>query len=188
MNVVAEAYVQGVSTRKVDELVEAMGARGMSKSEVSRMAGVLDEQVKAFRERPLEGDCPYLCLDAMYVNVREASRVVSKAILVAFSVNRDGQREVLGMAVANGEMEPTWRSFLGGLVERGLKGVRLVISDAHSGLRKAVRKVLNGTRRQRCHVHFIRDVLSHAPKSAQGFVAAALRNVFQKTTVERARR
>ena len=187
VNVVAEAYVQGVSTRKVEELVEAMGARGMSKSEVSRMAGVLDEQVRAFRERRLEGDFAYVWLDAMYVKVREAHRVVSKAILVAFGVNGDGQREVLGVAVANGEMEPAWRSFLGGLVERGLKGVRLVISDAHSGLRKAIRAVLNGTTWQRCYVHFVRDVLSHVPKSAQGFVAAALRNVFQQTTVEHAR-
>jgi len=186
VSVVAEAYVQGVSTRKVEELVEAMGARGMSKSEVSRMAGVLDDEVRVFRERPLEGEFPYVWLDAMYVKVREAHRVVSKAILLAFGVNTDGQREVLGVGVANGEMEPAWRSFLGGLVERGLRGVRLVISDAHSGLRKAIRAVLNGTTWQRCYVHFLRDVLSHLPKSAQGFVAAALRNVFQQTTLEHA--
>lgn len=187
MNVVAEAYVQGVSTRKVEELVEAMGARGMSRSEVSRMAAVLDEQVTLFRTRPLEGDFPYIWLDAMYLKVRDGGRVVSRAVLVAFGVNREGQREVLGVSVANNEMEIAWRGFLAGLVERGLTGVRLVISDAHSGLRKAIRTVLNGTTWQRCYVHFIRDVLSHLPKSAQGFVAAGLRNVFYQTSVEHAK-
>lgn len=186
VNVVAEAYVAGVSTRKVEAVVEAMGAQGMSKSEVSRMAAVLDAEVEAFRNRPLEGDFPYIWLDAMYIKVRENSRIVSKAVLVAFGVNGDGQREVLGVAITQGEMERCWRAFLAGLVERGLKGVQLVISDAHQGLRKAITAVLNGTTWQRCYVHFLRDVSSHLPKAAQGFALAALRNAFQQTTPEHA--
>lgn len=188
VNVVACAYVEGVSTRKVEELVEAMGAKGMSKSEVSRMAASLDTQVEAFRQRRLDHtDFPYLWLDALYVKVREGGRIVSKAVLVGFGVNASGEREVLGVDVANGEMEPAWRGFLQRLLDRGLKGVRLVMSDAHSGLRAAIRKVLNGTTWQRCYVHFIRDVLSHLPKSKQGFVAAALRNVFAQTSIDHAR-
>jgi putative transposase len=186
VNVVAEAYVMGVSTRKVESLVEAMGARGMSKSEVSRMAAVLDDQVKEFRSRPLEGEYPYVWLDGMYLKVREGGRIVSKAVLVAFGVNTDGQREVLGVQVTQGEMETCWRSFLAHLVERKLRGVKLVISDAHAGLRKAMQSVLNGTTWQRCYVHFLRDVSSHLPKAAQGFALAALRNVFQQTTLEHA--
>lgn len=188
VNVVATAYVEGVSTRKMEELVEAMGAKGMSKSEVSRMAASLDEQVKAFRERRLDDkEFPYIWLDAMYVKVRQGGSIVSKAVLVAFGVNQEGEREVLGVDVANGEMKRCWQAFLQHLVGRGLRGVRLVISDAHSGLRGAIQAVLNGTTWQRCYVHFIRDVLSHLPKSQSGFVAAALRNVFQQTTLEHAR-
>jgi transposase-like protein len=188
VNVVATAYVEGVSTRKVEQLVEAMGAKGMSKSEVSRMAASLDGQVSAFRERRLDhAEFPYLWLDALYVKVRDGGRIVSKAVLVAFGVNDQGEREVLGVDVANSEMEPAWRKFLQNLVARGLKGVRLVMSDAHTGLRAAIRNVLNGSTWQRCYVHFIRDVLSHLPKSSQGFVAAALRNVFAQTTIEHAR-
>ncbi len=121
------------------------------------------------------------------MKVREGGRIVSKAVLVGFAVNESGEREVLGVEVANGEMEPAWRGFLQRLLDRGLKGVRLVMSDAHSGLRAAIRKVLNATTWQRCYVHFIRDVLSHLPKSKQGFVAAALRNVFAQTSIEHAR-
>lgn len=187
VNVVAEAYVLGVSTRKVEGLVEAMGANGMSRTEVSRMAEVLDQQVDAFRSRPLESDYPYVWLDALYIKVREGGRIVSKAVLVAFGVNRDGQREVLGVSVASGEMESAWRTFLAGLVERGLHGVRLVVSDAHAGLRKAIRGVLNGTTWQRCYVHFLRDMMSHVSRAHQGMVAAALRNVFQQTTLEHAK-
>jgi transposase-like protein len=187
VNVVAEAYVGGVSTRKVEAVVEAMGAQGMSKSEVSRMAAVLDAQVDAFRKRTFEGEFPYIWLDGLYLKVREGGRIVSKAVLVAFGVNGDGQREVLGLAVTQGEMERCWTSFLANLVERGLKGVQLVISDAHPGLRKAIRAVLNGTTWQRCYVHFLRDISSHLPKTAQGFALAALRNAFQQTTLEHAR-
>ena len=186
VNVVAEAYVAGVSTRKVEAVVEAMGAQGMSKAEVSRMAGVLDAQVDAFRKRPLEGEFAYVWLDALYLKVREGGRILSKAVLVAFGVNGDGQREVLGVQVTQGEMERCWTSFLAGLVERGLKGVQLVISDAHAGLRKAIRAVLNGTTWQRCYVHFLRDVSSHLPKTVQGLALAALRNAFQQTTLEHA--
>lgn len=188
VSVVAEAYVSGVSTRKVEGLVEAMGAQGMSKSEVSRLAASLDEQVKAFRDRRLDEKAfPYVWLDGTYIKVREGGRVVSKVVLVCFGVNEDGEREVLGISVANGEMESCWREFLRDLVGRGLRGVELVISDAHEGLRAAIRAVLNGTTWQRCYVHFIRNVLSHVPKASQGFVAAALRNVFHQTTIEHAR-
>jgi transposase-like protein len=190
VNVVATAYVEGVSTRKMEELVEAMGAKGMSKSEVSRMAASLDEQVKAFRERRLDDkEFPYVWLDAMYVKVRQqgGGSIVSKAVLVAFGVNQEGEREVLGVDIANSEMTRCWQAFLQHLVGRGLHGVRLVVSDAHSGLRAAIQAVLNGTTWQRCYVHFIRDVLSHLPKSQQGFVAAALRNVFQQTSLVHAR-
>lgn len=188
VNVVSEAYVQGVSTRSVENLVEAMGAKGMSRSEVSRMSAVLDEQVKVFRERPL-GDraMPYVWIDAMYVKVRENGRVVSRAVLIATGVNEEGEREVLGVAVAEKELESSWREFLRSLVRRGLRGVQLVISDAHEGLRKAVRAVFNGVTWQRCYVHFIRNVLDKIPKSAQGLVAATLRNVFHQTSLEHAK-
>jgi transposase-like protein len=152
VHVVAEAYVAGVSTRRVEAVVEAMGAQGMSKSEVSRMASVLDAEVDAFRERRLEGELPYVWLDASCIEVRENHRTVSKAVLVPFGVSQDGQREVLGLAVTHGEMERCWRSFLEGLVERGPEGVQLVISDAHQGLRDAITAVRSGTTRQRCCV------------------------------------
>ena len=188
VNVVAEAYVQGVSTRSVEDLVEAMGAKGMSRSEVSRMASVLDGQVEDFRARPLgEKKMPYVWFDAMYLKVRENHRVVSRALLVAIGVNEDGEREVLGVSVAEKEMESSWREFMRDLVKRGLRGVQLAISDAHEGLRAAIRAVLNGVSWQRCYVHFIRNVLDKVPRSAQGFVAAALRNVFHQTTLEHAK-
>lgn len=187
VNVVSEAYVQGVSTRKVEALVESMGARGMSKSEVSRMAASLDEQVEAFRSRTLEGEFPYMWLDAMYVKVRENGRVVSRAVLVAIGVNGEGEREVLGVQVARTEMESSWREFLRDLMGRGLKGVKLVISDAHEGLRSAITAVLNGVTWQRCYVHFIRNVLDQIPRSQRGMVAALIRNVFHQTTLEHAR-
>jgi len=188
VNVVAEAYVLGVSTRSVETLVEAMGAKGMSKSEVSRMAAVLDDQVAAFRERPLgEKAMPYVWFDALYVKVREGGRVVSRAVLIATGVNEEGEREVLGVAVAEKELESSWREFMRDLVARGLRGVQLAISDAHEGLRKAILATFNGVTWQRCYVHFIRNVLDPVPRSAQGFVAAALRNVFQQTTIEHAK-
>ncbi len=187
VNVVCEAYVKGVSTRKVEDLVESMGAKGMSKSEGSRMAKELDEMVRDFREQPLVGHFPYLWLDALYVKVREKSRVVSKAVLVAYGVDDTGVRRVLGVEVAAGEMEDSWRGFLYGLVNRGLSGVLLVISDAHTGLSKAIRAVFNGVSWQRCWVHFMRNVLTKVRKDAQGFVAATLRHVAAQPTQEEAR-
>jgi transposase-like protein len=186
-NVVAEAYVKGVSTRKVEDLVEAMGAKGISRSEVSRLAASLDEQVEDFRRRLLELTYPYLWLDALYIKVRQGSRIVSKAVLVAYAVDEQGEREVVGMTIADGEMHDAWRDFLADLVRRGLRGVQLVISDAHAGLRRAIREVLNGTTWQRCTVHFLRNVLSRVPKAAQGFVAATIRAVFSQPTQEDAR-
>ncbi|MCK6529147.1 IS256 family transposase [Myxococcota bacterium] len=186
VSVVSEAYVLGVSTRKVEGLVEAMGAKGMSKSEVSRLAQSLDGEVEEFRQRRLQKAYPYLWLDALYVKVREGARVVSKAVLVAHGVNETGEREVLGVDVADGEMESAWRGFLAGLIGRGLHGVELVISDAHEGLKKGIRAVLNGVSWQRCMVHFLRNVLSRVPKSAQAFVAAVLKTVFTHGTPEAA--
>ncbi|MFN3684673.1 MAG: IS256 family transposase [Fimbriimonadaceae bacterium] len=187
VNVVSEAYVLGVSTRKVEELVEAMGAKGMGRSEVSRMSAVLDEDVRAFRERRLEQAYPYLWLDALYVKVREGGRTVSKAVLVATGVAANGYREVVGVEVASGEMETCWRAFLEHLVGRGLSGVQLVSSDAHAGLRKAIAGVLNGTTWQRCSVHFLRNVLALLPKSAQRLAAGAFRTAFDQTNLAAAR-
>jgi len=180
VNVVGEAYVLGVSTRKVEGLVASMGAKGMSKSEVSRMAAELDRQVDEFRQRRLERNYPYLWLDALYLKVREGGRVVSKAVLVAYGVAETGEREVVGCRVADGEMQDAWAAFLSDLLRRGLRGVQLVISDSHQGLRGAVRATLNGVSWQRCIVHFMRNVLSRVPKTAQAFAAAALRTVFSQ--------
>jgi len=177
VSVVCEAYIKGVSTRKVENLVEAMGAQGMSKSTVSRMVAELDEVVSEFRNRRLDIECPYLWLDATYIKVRQGGCIVNKATLLAYGVNAEGEREVLGVEVADGEMEDAWRSFLASLVQRGLRGVKLVISDAHTGL-KASLGVLNGAGWQRCRVHFMRNILTRVPKTAQGFVSAAVRQIF----------
>ena len=188
INVVGEAYVNGVSTRKVEALIEAMGAKGIGRSEFSRMAAHLDAAVAAFKNRRLdERAFPYVWLDALYVKVRQDGRIVSKAVMVAIGINEDGDREVLGLDVAQSEMESSWRACLRSLVDRGLHGVQLVMSDAHEGLRAALRAVFNGVSWQRCYVHFIRNVLAVVPKTAQGFVAAALRNVFQQTTKDAAK-
>jgi putative transposase len=151
--VIQEAYVQGVSTRSVDELVQAMGMgmEGISKSQVSRLCGELDEKVQTFLNRPLEGDWPYLWLDATYVKVRQGGRIVSVAVTIAIGVNNDGRREVLGMAVGCSEAETFWTEFLRTLARRGLRGVKLVITDAHEGLKAAITRVLNATW-QRCRV------------------------------------
>ena len=189
VNVVSEAYVQGVSTRSVEQLVEAMGAKGMSRSEVSRMSAELDKEVAAFRERPLgEHAMPYVWLDAMYTKVRTHGRVVSRAVLIAIGVNEKGEREVLGVDVADKEMESSWRAFLRDLVRRGLRGVQLVISDAHEGLRKGIPATLNGVSWQRCYVHFIRNVMDKVPKSARDLVAATLRNIFNQSCADHAER
>ena len=174
--VVQEAYVAGVSTRKVAQLDESLGLR-ISKSEVSRICQGLDEQVEAFRNRPLEGRYPYLWLDAKIEKVRDGGRVVPKALVLAYAVHESGYREVIGLDVGECETEAFWRSFLRGLVKRGLRGVRLVISDAHAGLKNAIAKTLECPW-QRCTVHFLRETLGHVRKDQQGMVAALLRPIF----------
>ena len=176
--VIVEAYVKGISTRKVDDLVRALGIEGISRSEVSRICKVLDEEVKTFLTRPIEGEHPYVWLDATFHKVRQAGRVVSVATVVAIGVNDQGLRTILGAATGHAEDHQFWTSFLRSLIKRGLKGVRLVISDAHEGLRQAIVKVLSGTTWQRCRVHFMRNLLSVVPKSAQDTVAAVVRTVF----------
>ena len=176
--VVVEAYVKGVSTRKVDDLVRALGIDGISRSEVSRICKVLDEEVRSFLGRAIEEPCPYLWLDATFHKVREAGRAISVATVVAIGVTEQGERTVLGAATGASEDHQFWTSFLRQLVKRGLRGVRLVISDAHEGLRQAIAKVLHEAAWQRCRVHFMRNVLSVVPKQAQDAVAAIVRTIF----------
>lgn len=175
--VVQEAYVNGVSTRKVDRLVEQLGVGSMSKDQVSRLCGLLDGQVSLFRERPLEGRYPYLWLDAKIERVREPGGVRQKALVIAYAVHESGRREVIGLDVGEAETEAFWREFLRSLRSRGLTGVRLVVSDAHEGLKQAIAKVL-GCQWQRCTVHFLRDMLGHVHKAQQQMVGAAIRQVF----------
>jgi Transposase and inactivated derivatives len=176
--VVQEAYIHGVSTRKVDELVQSLGMTGISKSEVSRLCSELDELVEAFRHRPLTNRYPYVWLDAKYIKVRESGRVLSMALVVAVGVTSSGDREVLGLDVGLTEDGPFWTEFLRDLVRRGLSDVRLVISDAHEGLKEAITRVLGRSSWQRCRVHFMRNLLSQVPKSAQQMVAALVRTIF----------
>jgi transposase-like protein len=185
--VIQEAYVHGVSTRSVDDLVKAMGMTGISKSQVSRLCAEIDERVSAFLSRPIEGSWPYLWIDATYVKVREAGRIVSVAVIIAVAVNTDGPREVLGLEVGPSEAEPFWTSFLRSLTRRGLRGVKLVISDAHEGLKKAVAKVLSATW-QRCRVHFMRNALAHVGTKERQMVAAAMRTAFTQETPAAARK
>jgi len=186
--VVQEAYVLGVSTRKMEALVRALGMDGISKSEVSRICGDLDEEVNNWRRRTLAGEYPYLWLDATYVKVREGGVVVNQAIVIAYGVRETGDREVLGIDVGLSEDCAFWTEFLRGLVSRGLCGVRLVISDAHLGLREAIAVVLSGVAWQRCRVHFMRNVLARVSRSAQNEVAAVIRSIFTQTDKENARR
>jgi putative transposase len=183
--VIQEAYIQGVSTRSVDELVKAMGMSGISKSQVSRLCAEIDERVHAFLDRPIEGDWPYLWIDATYMKVREAGRIVSVAVIIAVAVNTDGVREVLGMAVGPSEAEPFWTAFLRSLTRRGLRGVKLVISDAHEGLKAAAAKVLKATW-QRCKVHFLRNALAHAGKGQRQMVLAMINTVFAQESLDAA--
>lgn len=185
--VIQEAYVLGVSTRKVDDLVKSMGLEGISKSEVSRLCQALDEAVAAFRNRPLTGAHPYVWLDATYVKVRMHGRVLSMAVVVAVGVRDDGEREILGFDVGPAEDGPFWLGFLRSLVARGLQGVQLVISDAHEGLRKAIPVVFAQASWQRCRVHFLRNVLSLVPKSHQSLVAVVVRSIFLQPDIEAAR-
>jgi transposase-like protein len=178
--VVAEAYVQGVSTRKVEALVQSLGITGLSKSEVSRLCASLDDQVAAFRTRRLDAQYPYLWVDARYEYVREDHRVQSMAVLVAYGVRVDGVREVLGVDIGLSEDVALWRSFLQDLVARGVRGVQLVVSDAHAGIKQAVKEVFLGAAWQRCRVHFMRNLLARVPKSAQAMVAATVRTIFDQ--------
>src|SRR4051795_6692547 len=184
--VVQEAYIQGISTRSVDDLVKALGMSGISKSQVSRLCGEIDGKIAAFLDRPLEGDWPYVWLDATYVKARRDGRIVSVAVIIAVGVNGDGRREVLGLTVGASEAETFWTDFLRKLARRGLRGVKLVVSDAHEGLKAAIAKVLNATW-QRCRVHFMRNVLAHAGKQGRRVVAAFIGTAFAQDDAEAAR-
>ena len=185
--VVQEAYVHGVSTRRVDDLVQALGMSGSSKSQVSRLCAELDAEVERFRTRRLEGPYPYVWLDATVVKVREGGRVVSQAVVIAIGVRASGEREVLGLDVGPSEDGAFWTAFLRGLVARGLSGVQLVVSDAHQGLKGAIAAVLTGASWQRCRVHFVRNALALVPKTAAQMVAATIRTVFVQPDAASAR-
>jgi putative transposase len=184
--VIQEAYIQGISTRSVDDLVQAMGLSGISKSQVSRLCEDIDVRVKAFLDRPIEGDWPYLWIDATYVKARENGRIVPKAVIVAVGANADGRREVLGMEVGPSEAETFWTDFLRGLARRGLRGVKLVISDSHEGIKAAVTKVMRATW-QRCRVHFMRNVMAHAGKSGRRVVSAFMSAAFAQDDADAAK-
>ena len=184
--VVQEAYVHGVSTRSVDDLVKAMGMTGISKSQVSRLCEEIDDKVKAFLSRPIEGDWPYLWIDATYVKVRQSGRIVSVAVIIAVGVNSDGRREVLGMDIGPSEAETFWTEFLRKLARRGLRGVKLVISDAHEGIKAAVAKALHASW-QRCRVHFMRNVLAHAGRQGRRVVSAFIGTAFVQDDADTAR-
>jgi putative transposase len=175
--VIQEAWIGGVSTRRVDELVQAMGLSGISKSSVSKLCKEIDERVNAFLDRPLSGDWPYLWLDATYLKQREGGRIVSVAAIIAVAVNTEGRREIVGLHIGPSEAETFWAGFLKSLVRRGLRGVQLVISDAHEGLKAAIRRVM-GASWQRCRVHWMRNALAYVPKAQQSMAAAALRQAF----------
>src|ERR1700751_5186425 len=184
--VVQEAYVHGGSTRSVDDLVKAMGMTGISKSQVSRLCAEIDEKVKAFLSRPIEGDWPYLWIDATYVKVRQNGRIVSVAVIIAVGVNSDGRREVLGLDIGPSKAETFWTAFLRKLARRGLRGVKLVISDAHECIKAAIAKVLHATCR-RCRVPFIRNALAHAGRQGRRVVSAFIATAFAQDDAEAAR-
>ena len=184
--VIQEAYIQGVSTRAVDDLVKAMGMTGISKSQVSRLCAEIDGKIEAFLNRPLEGDWPYVWLDATYVKMRRDGRIVSAAVIIAVGVNSDGRREVLGMSIGASEAETFWTDFLRKLARRGLRGVKLVVSDAHEGLKAAIAKVLNASW-QRCRVHFMRNALAHAGKQGRRVVSAFIGTAFAQDDADAAR-
>lgn len=186
VSVVMEAYVNGVSTRKVDRLVEELGIHGMTKDRVSALCAGLDERVRFFRERPLEGVYPYLWLDAKHLKVRERGTVRSKALVVAYGVHETGIREVIGIDIGEVESEAFWREFLRSLTARGLSGVRLAISDQHEGLKTSIARIL-ACPWQRCTVHFVRNMKGHCRRSEQGLVSAALREIFDAPDGEVAR-
>jgi putative transposase len=177
VTVIQEAWIGGVSTRRVDDLVQAMGLCGISKSQVSKLCKDIDERVNAFLDRPLTGEWPYLWLDATYLKQREGGRIVSVAAIIAVAVNADGRREIVGLHIGPSEAETFWSTFLKSLSRRGLRGVKLVISDAHEGLKAAIRRVFGATW-QRCRVHWMRNALAYVHKTQQSMVAAALRQAF----------
>jgi transposase-like protein len=185
--VIQEAYIQGISTRSVDDLVKALGMEGISKSQVSRLCGEIDARVQAFLTRPIEGDWPYVWLDATYVKVRREHHIVSVAVIVAVGVNTDGRREVLGMTIGHSEAEPFWVDFLRGLARRGLRGVKLVVSDAHEGLKAAITKILCASW-QRCRVHFMRNAMAHAGKTQRRIVSAWVGTAFAQDDAAAARK
>jgi putative transposase len=178
------AYVEGVSTRKVDELVQALGLTGADKSRVSRICRELDESVAAFRQRPFEAAYRYLWLDALYLKVRQNGRIVHMAEVIAINVRESGERDILAVDVGASEESAFWTAFLRALVARGLNGVQLAISDAHQGLNEAVRTVLTGAAWQRCRVHFMRNALSHVPRAGIAVVAAVICTIFAQPNQE----
>jgi putative transposase len=185
--VIQEAWIGGVSTRRVDDLVQAMGLGGIGKSTVSKLCKEIDERVNAFLERPLEGEWPYLWLDATYLKRREGGRIVSVAAIIAVAVDTEGRREIVGLHIGPSEAETFWATFLRSLHKRGLRGIKLVISDAHEGLKGAIRRVFGATW-QRCRVPWMRSALAHVPKGQQTMVAAALRQAFLQPDQDGARR
>ena len=187
LSVVQEAYIHGVSTRKVDELVESLGIGGISKSEVSRICKELDDVVQEFKSRPLEGEFPYLWLDATFPKVREGGRVQSMAFVIAIGVKATGEREVLGFDIGTSEDGSFWLTFMRSLISRGLRGVKLAISDAHEGLRTAIASTLVGATWQRCRVHVMRNILSQVPRSSQAMVSSIIRTIFAQPTQEMAK-
>jgi transposase-like protein len=182
LSVVQEAYVKGVSTRKVDALAQALGLDGMDKSKVSRICKELDQAVQEFRERPLAASYPYVWLDALYVKVRQNGRVVSLALVIALGVDESGELHLLGFDLGASEEAAFWLAFLRSLVRRGVERVQLTISDAHEGLKQAMEQVFAGSSWQRCRVHFMRNLLAHIPKRDKKAVAAAVRLVFEQPT------
>ena len=184
--VIQEAYVKGISTRSVDDLIKAIGGLGISKSQVSRLVEEIDERVDAFLARPIEGEWPYLWIDATYLKVRDGGRIVSTAAIIAVGVNTDGRREVLGVATGPSEAEVFWKGFLRSLADRGLRGVRLVVADDHKGLRAAASKVFHATL-QRCRVHWMRNALAHAGPKQRPAVVALLKTIFAQESAEAAR-
>jgi len=184
--VVQTAYVKALSTRKVDDLPKALGLTGIDKSKVSLICKELDELVEGFRSRPLDGEYPYLWLDAIYLKVRQDHRIVSQAMVIAIGVRETGERDILGFSLGASEEYALWMDFLRSLVRRGLKGVQLVTSDAHEGLKAAIGEVLTGATWQRCRVHFMRNVLANIPKGSKAVVAAAMRTIFAQPDREAA--
>ena len=183
--VIQEAWIGGVSTRRVDDLVQAMGLSGISKSTVSKLCKDIDDRVHAFLDRPLSGDWPYLWLDATYLKQREGGRIVSVAAIIAVAVDSEGKREIVGLHIGPSEAETFWATFLRSLVKRGLRGTKLVISDAHEGLKAAIRRVLGATW-QRCRVHWMRNALAYVPKGQQSMASASLRQAFLQADGEKA--